>query len=670
MCPDKHKPGDHKDMKHLYYTPVVDAWAVGVLAYELIIGRPPFDKVWGVGQGGLGGMHRCPYELAVGQPLPIKIGGTNEEGPCAGSRFPSGKFLCLISPLTPQGHKKLTIAEIINGEAYIPPHISEGAAAFIRWALTKDPRQRPTVAQMIDHPWVTVHMKAPVQRMPASLRLLTRTDSFADSRSAFGVPHNPSSGTGGGGGVLGGSGGGPAEMMHHLQVQAVQQSGRMLGHSSSLNAADMMRWRDIADPEAGYGDPVTGVAVPAAATAVKRQSDSGLEGPDGRRPSFAAAARLVSGVSRTMSPAMLSPAMSRNNSGIATAAGGDPFGSPRPMSREELFASLQASAQRLNRSVSLSTRLQTPPSPSHGGGATGGNAAATTAAASPPLSPVRAMQRSPTGGFQRSQSSTLTDGGSQGASPRGGAGSVPQRPGGSVNGVPPPASPHHAMAQTPPSPSRSGAHPQESLGWLRTSGDNVLSQQSPAGGSGSGGGGSGGSGGHRPQPPALMGGSIHRGIGHQAAPFSPSRLSTSFTTPNRGMAGLAAAAAVACQPPSQRLVIPSSGSGTRMLRPSPPPDSASPTGTSPRSNSFSARAAHYHLAAAAAAAVASVGGGGAMQAPVPMVVEGRGGVPSPRSLEDEMDAIIAAAAAVDDGGSSGAGASKAGLFGGIKKVFG
>ena len=45
VCPDKHKPSDHKDMKHLYYTPVVDAWAVGVLAYELIIGRPPFDKV-------------------------------------------------------------------------------------------------------------------------------------------------------------------------------------------------------------------------------------------------------------------------------------------------------------------------------------------------------------------------------------------------------------------------------------------------------------------------------------------------------------------------------------------------------------------------------------------------------------------------------------------------
>ena len=59
-----------------------------------------------------------------------------------------------------------------------------------------------------------------------------------------------------------------------------------------------------------------------------------------------------------------------------------------------------------------------------------------------------------------------------------------------------------------------------------------------------------------------------------------------------------------------------------------------------------------------------------MQAPVPMVVEGRGGVPSPRSLEDEMDAIIAASAAVDDDGSSAVGVPKGGLFGGIKKVFG
>ena len=45
VCPDKHKPSDHKELTHLYYTNLVDSWAVGVLAYELIIGRPPFDKV-------------------------------------------------------------------------------------------------------------------------------------------------------------------------------------------------------------------------------------------------------------------------------------------------------------------------------------------------------------------------------------------------------------------------------------------------------------------------------------------------------------------------------------------------------------------------------------------------------------------------------------------------
>lgn len=45
VCPDKHKPSDHKEMTHLVYTHLIDAWAVGVLAYELIVGKPPFDKV-------------------------------------------------------------------------------------------------------------------------------------------------------------------------------------------------------------------------------------------------------------------------------------------------------------------------------------------------------------------------------------------------------------------------------------------------------------------------------------------------------------------------------------------------------------------------------------------------------------------------------------------------
>lgn len=45
VCPDKHHPGGNKDREDLWYTCSVDSWAVGVLAYELAIGRPPFGMV-------------------------------------------------------------------------------------------------------------------------------------------------------------------------------------------------------------------------------------------------------------------------------------------------------------------------------------------------------------------------------------------------------------------------------------------------------------------------------------------------------------------------------------------------------------------------------------------------------------------------------------------------
>eukprot|EP00882_Tetradesmus_deserticola_P019548 GHRQ01021046.1.p2 GENE.GHRQ01021046.1~~GHRQ01021046.1.p2 ORF type:complete len:132 (-),score=19.92 GHRQ01021046.1:239-634(-) len=38
-CPLKRQPGDNKDRHDLFYSQAVDAWAVGVLSYELLTGR-------------------------------------------------------------------------------------------------------------------------------------------------------------------------------------------------------------------------------------------------------------------------------------------------------------------------------------------------------------------------------------------------------------------------------------------------------------------------------------------------------------------------------------------------------------------------------------------------------------------------------------------------------
>ena len=43
-CPEKSRPEENKEKAIYGYTQSVDAWAMGVLAYECLAGKPPFER--------------------------------------------------------------------------------------------------------------------------------------------------------------------------------------------------------------------------------------------------------------------------------------------------------------------------------------------------------------------------------------------------------------------------------------------------------------------------------------------------------------------------------------------------------------------------------------------------------------------------------------------------
>ncbi|GLI58679.1 hypothetical protein VaNZ11_000422 [Volvox africanus] len=95
-CPFKSRPEENKENDRLHYSARVDAWAVGVLTYELLVGFPPFFD-----------QSRTSTEDRIVHSMPA---------------FPAG--------------------------------MSDEARAFISSALSKHANERPTVLEMLHHPWI------------------------------------------------------------------------------------------------------------------------------------------------------------------------------------------------------------------------------------------------------------------------------------------------------------------------------------------------------------------------------------------------------------------------------------------------------------------------------------------------------------------------------------
>lgn len=110
VCPLKRLPSDFKDRPDLAYGQKVDSWSLGVLAYEMLTGRPPYR-------------HKDDTD---------------------------------------------TMKTISSTEVAFPANVSSLARDWVQRALVVDAGQRATVPELLAHPWITSNTKPRMLRSDGS----------------------------------------------------------------------------------------------------------------------------------------------------------------------------------------------------------------------------------------------------------------------------------------------------------------------------------------------------------------------------------------------------------------------------------------------------------------------------------------------------------------------
>ena len=107
----------------------------------------------------------CPFALlfdvytghpapAAGVPRPPVLSLPPASHPCC-----AGSSTQATCPLTPAffDRRLLFVQAILHRQLVYPGHLSSDAVSFLSTALTRDPRTRPTVKELLQHPFIAMH---------------------------------------------------------------------------------------------------------------------------------------------------------------------------------------------------------------------------------------------------------------------------------------------------------------------------------------------------------------------------------------------------------------------------------------------------------------------------------------------------------------------------------
>ncbi|KDD76635.1 protein kinase [Helicosporidium sp. ATCC 50920] len=265
----------------------VDIWCLGILAYEVLVGGPPFE---------------------------------------AASR-------------------ESTYTRILKAEIFMPEHLSIGARDFILQTLRRDPDQRPTAEQLLQHPWIQslaggagaaaeAESEAdvcvepePMRKHPDSLAA-GREQAVPAAREAEHATPNPA------GSILEAGGSDAPEMVAHPSREVVPYPGLSQGSEGE----------EVPKPGSAAGEQAPEPAVlddenaliPALMLAHesphRRQSPAPTRlspgSPGTQKPPLALASHTLGDLPRSLSPSLLLPQRLRSSSATSPAqVRGSPAGS-------------------------------------------------------------------------------------------------------------------------------------------------------------------------------------------------------------------------------------------------------------------------------------------------------------------------------------------------------